>query len=158
MPSTGYTSSGFEVGLDLICLPYQGGEIGYCAALLPDGWSTDTVYYTGDCEGGMTYNSICSDYLFSQFGEPTGYVWSGFVADSASVLLDSFHVNVTLEVVTDSVPGIFWLAFQAGWTYDPDDPDSYAWDDPPHYGNEIEISPLSLVQTSWGMVKALFSE
>ncbi len=155
MPASGCTDSTFEVGLDLLCLPYEGGEIGYCAALLPDGWSTDTVYYTGDCEGGMTYSSNCSSYLFLQFGEPTGYTWSGFVADSANVLLNSFSVNVTMEVLTDSVPGTFWLAFQVGWE---SGMNSYDWEDPPHYGNEIEISPLSFDQVTWGTIKSCFGQ
>ena len=154
MPACGCTDSTLEVGLDLSCLPYDGGEFGYCAALMPDGWSTDTVYYTGDCEGGMSYNSDCSSHLHLQFGEPAGYTWSGFVADSVNVLLEDFSVDVTMEILTDSVPGSFWLAFQTGWTYDPDDLESYAWDDPPHYGNRIDVSPLSFDQVTWGTIKS----
>ena len=54
----------------------------------------------------------------------------------------------------DLTPGTYWLAFQVGWADDPEDQGTYAWEDPPHYGNEIEIVSLSFEQSTWGAIKA----
>lgn len=157
MPGTGQTNSSFQVGLDITCLPYISAY-GYAATLMPEGWSMDTVYHTGGWTGGMSYSAICSNYLTGEFGEPLGYSWFGFVTENSTPPLDSFPVNVSMTIQTDSIPGTFWLAFHAGYTGNPYDPGEYGHSEPPKYGNEIAIFPLALVHATWGTIKAVMGD
>jgi hypothetical protein len=155
VPSSGYPGECLMADLEITSDLYEYPDSGYgfCGVLLPDGWTIESMAYTGDLSGTLLPDSVCTAFLEDLYPSPMGYGWLGCRSEAIR-LVHPCTLEVYAPVQTDSCCGSFWLAFQTGGASPPaTEIDDYSAGGNPWYGFLVEISPDGLALETWGAIK-----
>jgi predicted outer membrane repeat protein len=95
----------------------DGAASAFFAICLPEGWTVpaDSFVCTGDYSGTIYYNTWLSESVNGEIPPPRQYSWWAAGYGDGGEVFDSGNLTFNLLVKTDSIPGIFYLAYTLGY-------------------------------------------